>query len=140
MVILDTNVVSELMRDTPDEHVYRWILEQAASEVYLSAITEAEIRAGIAVLPEGRRRRGHEAAAERILANEYSHRILPFDSLAARSFAVILAKRRTAGRPTQTADGMIAAIARSVGMAVATRNVADFEGCGIEVINPWAAE
>lgn len=103
----------------------------------MTAVTEAEILTGIAFLPEGRRRQGLAVIAERLFTNLFAGRVLPFDSDAARVYATIMAARRSAGRPAPQADCQIAAIGRSRGMAVVTRNVRDFEGMGVEVIDPW---
>ena len=138
MVVLDTNVVSELMLDAPSPAVLTWMDDLPARELFLTAVTEAEVRTGIAILPEGSRRRGIADAADRTLAGLFAGRILPFDSGAARVHADIAATRRAAGRPISQADCQIAAIARSRGMAVATRNVRDFSGTGVEVVDPWA--
>ena len=139
MFVLDTNVVSELMKQRVDSMVRAWSDAQLTGDLFLTAITEAEIRAGIAVLPEGERRRGLDTAAERFFGVLFRGRILPFDSRAAQAYAVIAAARRAAGRPISHADCQIAAIARSVGASVATRDAEGFEGCGIDVINPWTA-
>lgn len=137
MVLLDTNVVSELMRDAPSAEVLSWMDEQPTRELFVTAVTEAEVRTGIAVLPDGARRRGLADAAERTLGELFAGRILPFDSGAARAYADIAAASRAAGRPVSQSDCQIAAIARSRGMAVATRNVRDFADAGVDVINPW---
>ena len=139
MVVLDTNVVSELMRGSPRPDVVEWLDAQRTRELFVTSVTEAEIRAGVAILPEGARRRGLADAAERMFANLFAGRILPFDSSAARAYAEIVAVRRASGRPLSLADGQIAAIARSRGMAVATRNVADFEDTGTELLDPWSS-
>ncbi len=139
MVVLDTNVVSELMRDDPHSDVLVWLDDRPTRELFVTAVTEAEVRTGIAFLPEGRRRRGIAAAADRAFGGLFAGRVLPFDSEAARAYAEIAAARRVAGRPVSQADGQIAAIARSRGMAVATRNVRDFDDMGIDIIDPWAS-
>jgi predicted nucleic acid-binding protein len=105
--------------------------------LFTSAITQAEILYGIAVLPEGKRRDALLAAARSALENHFRGRVLPFDGAAADAFAAIAADRREAGRPISQADAQIAAIAKSRGAALATRNVADFDGCGVSVLNPW---
>ena len=138
MVVLDTNVVSEMMLDSPRREVLVWMDGWPARELFVTAVTEAEVRTGIAYLPEGARRRDLAGAAERTLGSLFAGRVLPFDSNATRSYAEIAAGRRAAGRPISQADCQIAAIARSRGMAVATRNVQDFSGTGIKVIDPWA--
>ena len=138
MVVLDTNVVSELMRADPHAEVLVWLDDRPTRELFVTAVTEAEVRTGIAFLPEGRRRRGITEAADRAFGGLFAGRVLPFDSEAARAFAEIAAARRAAGRPVSQADGQIAAIARSRGMAVATRNVRDFADMGVDLIDPWA--
>ena len=139
MVVLDTNVVSELMQSAPSSKVLAWLDDRPTRELFMTAVTEAEIRTGIAFLPEGGRRRGLAEAAERAFGGLFAGRVLPFDSAAARIYAEIAAARRASGRPLSQTDGQIAAIARSRGMTVATRNVRDFAETGIEVIDPWAA-
>ena len=139
MILLDTNVVSELMRGTPEPAVVAWLDAQEASAVYISVVTEAELRYGVAILPEGRRRTRLAAELDTTLEEEIGRRVLPFDRAAARSFAAIGAARRAAGMPISHADCQIAAIARSRGARVVTRNDGHFEQCGIEVINPWPA-
>lgn len=138
MVVLDTNVVSELMRASPGRDVVEWLDGQPTRDLFVASVSEAEIRAGVAVLPEGARRRGLAVAAERAFGNLFAGRVLAFDSSAARAYAEIFATRIAIGRPLSLADGQIAAIARSRGMAVATRNVGDFEGAGVDLVNPWA--
>lgn len=137
MIILDTNVVSEMMKPNPERAVELWLAQQPGESTFLCAITEAELRFGLAVLPEGRRRARLANAIEAMLAEDFRGRILPFDSPAAVTFAAIASERRRSGRPIAIADAQIAAIARSRGAALATRNVADFEGCGVELVNPW---
>ena len=139
MVMIDTNIVSELMRAEPSAEVLSWMDEQTPRELFVTAVTEAEVRTGIALLPEGRRRRGLAEACERAFGSLFAGRVLPFDSDAARTYAEIAAARRVLGRPISQADCQIAAIARSRGMAVATRNVRDFEDMGIDIFNPWDA-
>ncbi len=139
MVVLDTKVVSELMQSAPSSKVLAWLDDRPTRELFMTAVTEAEIRTGIAFLPEGGRRRGLAEAAERAFGGLFAGRVLPFDSAAARVYAEIAAARRASGRPLSQTDGQIAAIARSRGMTVATRNVRDFAETGIEVIDPWAA-
>ena len=140
MLVLDTNVVSELMRERPNPDVLRWVDNQLTDNLFVTSVTEAEIRTGIAILPEGERQRGLAASAERLFSVLFSERILPFDSDAARVYAMLAAERRVAGRPISQSDCQIAAIARCRGASVATRDVDDFEESGIEVINPWTDE
>ncbi len=137
MIVLDTNVVSELTRDRPQPAVLAWLDRQPVSALFTTAITEAELRYGVAILPAGRRRERLAAGIESTLREDFAGRILPFNSAAAHAYAAIAAARRAAGRPIGQSDCQIAAIARSRGIPVATRNVADFAGCGIKVVNPW---
>ena len=139
MILLDTNILSELMRPAPEPAVEQWLADQPAASVFISAITEAELRYGLALMPSGKRRSALAVEIEAMLGEDFSGRILPFDSPAAVAFAEIAAERRQAGRPISQADAQIAAIARSRGAALATRNVPDFEGCGVEIINPWSS-
>lgn len=139
MILLDTNLVSELMRRSPDPAVAAWAAGRAVEDLFFSAVGEAELRYGAAIMPAGRRRDTLASDIETILREAFEHRVLPFDSGAARSYAEIAARRRAAGRPIAQANGQIAAIAHSRGMAVATRNVSDFDGMGIDVIDPWTA-
>jgi len=140
VILLDTNVLSELMRPAPDAAVERWLTAQPDTSMFISAITEAELRYGAALLPSGKRRSMLTAEIEGMLDEDFGGRILPFDRLAAQAFAAIAADRRAAGRPISQADAQIAAITRSRGASLATRNVPDFDGCGIEVINPWSVK
>lgn len=137
MIILDTNVLSELMRPKPDEHVVAWLAAQPATSVYTTSITQAEILHGVLLLSPGRRRSAFEAAALSMFSKEFAGRILGFGSDAALPYARIASERRRVGRPISHFDAQIAAIAQSAGAAVATRNVADFEGCGVKVLDPW---
>ncbi len=137
MVVIDTNIVSELMRAEPSAEVLIWMDNRPPRELFVTAVTEAEIRTGIALLPEGRRRQGLADACERAFGKLFAGRVLPFDSDAASAYAEIVLLRRALGHPASQTDGQIAAIARSRGMAVATRNVRDFENMGIEIFDPW---
>ena len=138
MIVIDTNVVSELMRLAPDPAVMTWFSAQDSAELYLTAVSEAELRAGAAILPAGRRRERLAAEVDAVVREDFAGRVLPFDSAAARAYAAIAASRRSMGRPILEADCQIAAIARARDAAVATRDGADFEHCGIAVIDPWA--
>ena len=138
MIVLDTNVVSELMRPSPAPAVEQWVATRPAASLFFSAVGEAELRYGVAILAAGRRRAALASAIEAMLREDFAGRVLPFDSAAARTYAEIAASRRATGRPVAQADVQIAAIARSRGMALATRNVRDFEGMGIELLDPWA--
>ena len=138
MIILDTNVVSELLRPEPEHRVEAWLAAQDGISVYLTTISEAELRYGVAILPEGRRRDALVEAIDAIVREDFESRVLPFDGDAALAYAEIAASRRAAGRPISQLDCQIAAIGRARGAAIATRNARDFELCGIEVIDPWA--
>ena len=137
MIVLDTPIVSELMRDRPHAGVMAWLDARPTRELFVTAVTEAEVLTGIAILPEGRRRRALADAGARAFGGLFGGRVLPFDSAAAQAYAEIVAARRAAGRPISQADGQIAAIARSRDMAVATRNLRDFEDVGIDLTDPW---
>ncbi|NBC66634.1 MAG: PIN domain-containing protein [Bacteroidetes bacterium] len=137
MNLLDTNVLSELMRAKPDNHVAAWISSRPVSSLFISTITQAEILYGIALLHDGTRKKGLYQAAINMFNEDFHERILPFDSLAAKEYAQIASKRRNSGQPISQFDAQIAAIARSRGAGVVTRNDSDFMNCGIEVINPW---
>ena len=138
MFVLDTNVVSELMRPAPAPTVAAWIAERRAEEMFLTAISEAELLYGVAIMPTGRRRAMIEASMTRWLDHGFGERILPFDSAAARAFAETAADRRRAGRPIGEADCRIAAISRSRGAVLVTRNMRDFEGTGVDIVDPWS--
>jgi len=138
MILLDTNVISELTRPVPALAVERWLAVQPPATVFLSTITEAELLYGLALMAPGRRRVALAAVTDAMLREDFAGRIIPFDRPAAAAFADIAAKRRREGRPISQADAQIAAIAKSCGAAIATRNDADFDGCGIEIVNPWA--
>ena len=137
MILLDTNVLSEALQPLPSPIVLRWLAAQEPSSVFTTSVTQAEVLYGIETLPPGKRRTRLLAAVEKMFAEEFEGRILPFDEDSARAFAGIVAAREAAGRPISQLDAMIAAIARSHRAAVATRNTADFQHCGIDLINPW---
>jgi hypothetical protein len=139
VIVLDTNVVSELMKPAPADRVVLWTASQPATSLYTTSITQAEVLHGIMLLPSGRRRAALEAAAEAMFAEDFSGRVLAFGGDAARPYARIAAERRREGRPISHFDAQIAAIARSTGAAIATRNVPDYDGCGVRIINPWDA-
>ncbi len=138
-VLLDTNVVSELIRKARDPGVAAWVANLPLDELYFSAVSEAELRYGAAILPAGRRRENLMADIEGMLREAFGERVLPFDRAAAREYADIAATRRGAGRRVSPTDCQIAAIARSRSMTVATRNIRDFDGTGVEIVNPWTA-
>jgi len=137
MIVLDTNVLSETLRDKPAGPVRRWMQTQAPTSLFTATICEAEIFYGPTLMPVGWRRATLERVVVAMFGEDFLDRILPFDSAAARAFAEIAAARHRLGHPINECDAQIAAIAHSRGAAVATRNVQDFVDCGIEVISPW---
>jgi toxin FitB len=140
VIILDTNAVSEVMKPAPSESVLRWLASQEPQNIFITVITQAEMLYGVEVLASGKRRRSLLELTEELFGAEgFQGRILSFDQQSAREFASILASRKSAGRPMSQFDAMIAAIARSHGAALATRDTDDFEHCGIRLINPWTA-
>jgi predicted nucleic acid-binding protein len=139
MIILDTNVVSELMRPEPAPQVADWVRRRDRRELRMTSITLAEIRFGIARLPEGRRKQALLDTANDTFRT-FDEQILPVDSSAAEQYAIIASTRERAGKPLTGFDALIAAVCRSCGAALATRNVPDFEGTGVEVINPWTPQ
>ena len=139
MIVLDTNVLSELMRPKPSARVVAWIAQQPPADLFTTAITEAEIFYGIELLAKGKRRDGLLAAAEGMFTEDFAGRVLAFESDAAHHFARIAAHRRALGRPISHADAQIAAIARAHGAKLATGNGPDFADCSITVIDPWRA-
>lgn len=140
MIILDTNVLSELMKAKPSVRVVQWIEKQPASELFTTAITEAEIFYGIELLGKSKRREALVSAAEAMFLEDFRGRVFGFDSDAARDFSRIAAHRRGLGKPISHADAQVAAIARVHGAKLATRNCPDFADCGIaDVIDPWSS-
>ena len=139
MILLDTNVVSEAMKPAPDEAVRVWLDEQAAETLFLSSVTIAELMFGIGTLPHGKRKDRLTEALDGVM-ELFADRVLPFDVDAARRYADLAVKARTAGKGFPTPDGYIAAIAAAKGFAVATRDTSAFDAAGVEVIDPWRAE
>jgi len=139
MILLDTNVVSEPLRHAPEARVIEWLDAQPLETLYLSAITVAELRAGVALLPSGKRRAGlHENLEKRVLPL-FAGRVLPFDLICTQAYAELTTRARSAGLAIAAADGYIAAIAVANGFAVATRDTRPFEAAGATVIDPWHA-
>lgn len=137
MIILDTNVLSELVRPSPNAVVSGWVKGCASSSLFTTSITQAEMLLGVEILPSGKRRDVLEQRVRMMFDQDFAGHILPFDSDAAIAFAHIAALRRRSGRAQSNFDTQVAAIALSRGAAVATRNASDFEGCGITVHDPW---
>lgn len=137
MIILDTNIISELTRQAPEPRVVSWLDSLPAEEVGTTAVTAAELLYGVARMPAGRRKRELAAAVRGLLGDEFRDRVLPFDEHCASRYADIVCGRETVGRPIGVADAQIAAICRTAEATLSTRNTADFSGTGIELINPW---
>ena len=139
MIILDTNVLSELMRPVPDQRVVEWVESQPNTSLFTSTVTQAEILFGVSKLPKGKRKQDLAAIVDAIFEEDFRGRLLPFDGPAAVAFASICSNRARLGRPISQFDAQIAAIARSRGASLATRNTSDFDACDIQVIDPWRA-
>ena len=137
MIIIDTNVVSELLLVLPNPLVLQWIEIQSRQSVHITAVTEAELRTGAVILPVGKRKTYLTKLIEDTLREDFPERILPFDSAAALVYANICAYRRSLGRPISQFDAQIAAICKARGATLATRNVADFADTGLKLVNPW---
>lgn len=140
MIVLDTNVLSEISKPAlqRSETVFAWLSRQPGEHVFTTSVTAAEMLSGVAIMPEGARKASIAARVSRVLVL-FSGRILSFEEAAAPHYADVFARRRMSGRPIDSFDAVIAAIARAHGMAIATRNIGDFEDCGIDLINPWDA-
>lgn len=137
MIILDTNVVSELMRPAPEPRVLRWFSGQAAEDLHITTVTMAEVLYGIELISTSRRRDVLRAGAEKMFEAVFADRILMYEDRAARAFSQIASARRRQGKPISESDAQIAAIARVLGATLATRNPYVFEGCGVRLVNPW---
>ena len=137
LFILDTNVISELMKQEAAPTVLKWFLRHAKEEFATTAISQAEILGGLALLPEGKRRRGMLVAAEAIWDEDLKQRVMPFNQDCANAFAHILRRRIDMGKPIQFADAAIAAICVMHKAAIVTRHTTGFKGCGIQIENPW---
>lgn len=138
MILLDTNVVSEPLRRAPETRVVSWIDAQAIETLYLSVITVAELRAGVALLPAGKRRKGLQHSLENQILPSFAGRVLTLDLACPQAYADIMAKARIAGLAIATADAYIAAIAAANRFTVASRDTSPFDAAGVTVINPWA--
>jgi predicted nucleic acid-binding protein len=138
MILLDTNVLSEIMRPMPDTEVVAWLDAQPSDQVWVCAVTRAEIELGIALLPDGQRKLRLQMAARGMFAEDFAGRCLPFDEEAAITYAAIVASRTRLGRPISVEDAQMAAIALTHGLCLATRNEQDFAAIeGLSVVNPW---
>lgn len=139
MILLDTNVISEIMKPLPDGHVIDWMNATTSNSLFVSTITIAEIHYGLELLPDGRRRIDLESRFQQFLSRGFDQRVVSFDVPAARLYGTLMAHRRRTGTPLASLDGQIASIARVHGFAVATRNGDHFADCGVELVNPFAA-
>jgi predicted nucleic acid-binding protein len=139
MILIDTNVISEVMRVSPSLHVLEWLNRQESNALYMSSITVGEIEYGLRILPAGRRRLELKERFERFISMAFAQRVLAFDEPAARTYGDLMGLRKELGRPMSVPDGQIAAIARSGGLAIATRNTRDFDACGVDVVDPFVA-
>jgi predicted nucleic acid-binding protein len=137
MIVLDTNVLADLMSSSPEPAVRRWLALQPSPQLFTTSISMAEILQGIELLPRGKRRDRLFVAAQTMFTGFFPGRVLPFHEDAARAFAPIAANRRMLGRPISLFDAQVAAIAQAHGATLSTRDISDFEGCGIPLVNPW---
>ncbi|OIQ91646.1 toxin FitB [mine drainage metagenome] len=137
MILIDTNVISELWRITPNSGVLSWMDAQAVETLYLSAVTVAELRYGLATMPTGRRRSTYQARLEREVLPAFTGRVLPFDLEASQAYASLMARAKREGTAIGKEDGYIAATATTRALMVATRDVTPYQAAGLKVINPW---
>lgn len=137
MILLDTNVVSEVMKAAPSAAVLKWLNDQSSSDLYVSAVTIGEIEYGLRILPGSRRRLQLREKFDQFIAVAFAQRVLAYDETTARIYGEIMGLRKEVGRPMSVPDGQIASIARSHRMSVATRNTRDFEECGVDLLNPF---
>ncbi len=137
MIVLDTNVLSALMRTTPDAAVVAWLDRQPSDSVWLTSVTVFEARFGLRLLPAGRRRAGLERAFGRVLCDDLANRVLDFDAVAATVAAQLVATRQRGGRPVDLRDTLIAGIAQARRATIATRNTQHFRGLDVPVVDPW---
>ncbi len=136
-ILLDTNVISEVMRPNPSGNVISWLNSHNNTGLFISSITIAEICYGLRILPEGQRRQSLQSRFEQFISQGFAKNIINFNEPAARAYAEIMGIRKEKGRPMSLPDGQITAIAKTNYLSLATRNITDFEGCGIELINPF---
>lgn len=137
MIVLDTNVLSETLRPAPDALALAWLAQQPRSALFITTVTRAELLYGVRLLPDGQRKAALMEAVHGIFASDMAGQVLGFDNDASDAYAEIAASRKLAGKPISQFDAMIAAIAKSRGASLATRNVKDFVDCGITVVDPW---
>jgi predicted nucleic acid-binding protein len=137
LIVLDTNVLSEVMRANANPIVVNWLDGQNRSSTFVTSITLAETLFGLELLPHGRRREALALTIDRMFREQFPGRVLPFDQEAAKEYSSLAGERKRAGRPISQSDAMIAAIARNRGLAIATRDEKGFAGCGVRIVNPW---
>ena len=137
MILIDTNVVSEIMKVAPSKAVLDWLNHQDSRTLFIATVTIGEIEYGLRILPLGKRRLQLKERFEKFVSQAFTQRVLSFDEQAARAYGDVMGLRKELGRPISVPDGQIAAIARSRGLSVATRNLSDFEECGVELIDPF---
>jgi predicted nucleic acid-binding protein len=137
MIVPDTNIVSEVMKPAPFPVVLEWLNRQPSNSLFVTTITIGEIEYGLRILPTGKRRLDLKERFERFMRLGFAQRILVYNEVAAQSYGGLMAHRKELGRPMSIPDGQIAAIARSTGCAIATRNIDDFEACGVDLVNPF---
>ena len=140
MILIDTNVISELWKAEPNPDALAWMDAQAVETLYLSAVTVAELRFGVAAMPEGKRRSIYQERLEKEVLPAFTGRVLPFDLAASRAYADLMAGARLTGKAIGKADGYIAATASACGLMVATRDISPFEAAGLKWVNPWEAQ
>lgn len=140
MILIDTNVISELWKAEPNPDVLAWIDAQTVETLYLSAITVAELRLALATMPQSKRRTIYQERLEKEVLPTFAGRVLPFDLAASQAYADLMARARVGGKAIGTADGYIAATATACGLMVATRDTSPFEAAGLKIVNPWEAE
>jgi predicted nucleic acid-binding protein len=139
MIVLDTNVVSEALHPDPSSRVAQWVSARDKKELFITAVTAAELLYGVEILPAGKRRMRLQNAIEEIISLDFNGRVLPFDEKSARIYAKISGARQKMGRRISQSDAMIASISLSNNAALATRNTKDLDDCGLPLINPWDA-
>ncbi len=139
MIVLDTNVLSETLRPAPEAKVLTWLASQPRAALFTTVVTRGEIFYGLRLLPDGARRQNLWTATQAIFDEDFAGQVLSFDNDAADAYAQIAASRKQAGKPISQFDAMIAAITRSRGASLATRNIQDFVDCGIGLVDPWAS-
>lgn len=138
MIILDTNIISEIMKLEPSDSVMSWLNKQETIKLFITTITIAEISYGLNILPKGKRRATLEEAFDNAISDAFRHQILPFDESSAHMYGKMMGLKKKLGHPVSVPDGQIASIARVNDAIVATRNIRDFTDCGLELINPFS--